>query len=317
MTPEPAIAISRRTIAAGLLSGVCVLSAVVFGRRAVGAARGFSSASAGCVLAAILMSLGVLAVMTLMQRSRRDQASRLALNSLAAIPGLLTGLALIPSQGAAGLSALLTLFLLVTIGSTWAQGAVTATSASEQLEERTEPPEVSQNTVSLPLSSAVASESAITPSNNELTIDRHATLQDSEVSAVELNEDDLQEEDSLQLGESEIEQTASHPSSDPNVTQWMSRAERDGLDMCEGAIRVRFAPRAKQVAIHLPFVPPFGGMPTFEAEPLDAADVQIAVTSTHGYGVRLEITRHDQLEDHATVSIGYFASTPLRAARAA
>lgn len=307
MTPEPAIAISRRTIAAGLLSGVCVLSAVVFARRAVGAAQGFTSATAGCALGAVFMSLGVLAVMLLMQRSRRDQASQLAFNSLASIPGLLLGLALVPTQGVVGLSSLLTLFLLVTIGTTWAQSTAPTVLASEEL---------SQTTESLPIGSLV-SVSAASPANTESMTDWHAPKQSSEASAVELNEVEPQEDTSLQLGEEGIEQSVPHPSSDPDVTQWMSRAERDGLDLCEGAIKVRFAPRAKQVAIHLPFVPPFACTPSFEAEPLEDAEVEITVTSTHGYGVRLEITRRGQLDDCATASIGYFASTPLRAARAA
>ena len=313
MTPNPAIAISRQSMAAGLLTGVCLLSAVVFARRSVGAARDLSSAGFACSLAAIVMLLGIAAAMNFTRRADRDHAASLLQSSLAALPGLLLGLALMPTQSSTGLGALLTVFLLLTVIGVVAQAPLAVTTAANQPLFRDELNQAHSADVTVPpqaVPNVMTDADHSSDSTNELA--SHST---SIVDPLLERQEFSEELDENMVGEDG--EAIPHPSVDPDVMQWMTRAERDGVDTFEGAMKVRFAPRAKQVAVHLPFVPPFAAVPVFEAEPLDDADIEIAVTSLHGYGIRFEVTRKGRLDQPASISIGYCASAPLSALRAA
>lgn len=313
MTPNPAIAISRRSMAAGLLTGVCLLSAVVFARRSVGAARDLSSAGFACSLAAIVMLLGIAAAMNLTRREDRDHAASWLQSSLAALPGLLLGLALMPTQSSAGLGALLMVFLLLTAIGVVTQAPFAVTTTTIKPLFRDELNQVRSADVTTPtqvVSNVMADADHFSDALNELASHGAPTVE-SHLERPAFSEE-LDENMAGEGGEA-----IPHPSVDPDVMQWMTRAERDGVDTFEGAMKVRFAPRAKQVAVHLPFVPPFAAVPVFEAEPLEDADIEITVTSLHGYGIRFEVTRKGRLDQPANIPIGYCASAPLSALRAA
>lgn len=247
------------------------------------------------------MALGLFAAISLTRHTQRDRAQQLVLNSLAAVPGLLLGLALVPTQSTIGLSALITTFLLQT---------ATCTCADTWL--ALVPAESNRVSTSSP-ASAVAEQEC----SHEVVESVEFAEPPLEPSSLGVEETPFALEADPTADECCHESDLPHPSVDPKVVQWMTRSELDGADTCEGAIKVRFAPRAKQVAIHLPFVPPFVTIPTFEAEPLDDLDVEITATSTHGYGIRLEVTRKGPFDQAIDVSIGYAASAPLTALRAA
>ncbi len=303
----------RRSSAAGLLTGVLLLAVVVLSRRAAGAATGFSSASAACLVAGVVMLIGLLSGLALKRRRDfADSASMLLLASLCAAPGLVMGLALLPGSDASGLTALLGEFAILIASST---------SLSKNTKQHT----TIKNTDS---SSDVTSGSVATstPPSLDLSLQSSSTSPTGSPELHELNtvavaadefDSNAQTDPLAEIVSEEADHSELDPTLDPSLTQWMRRALRDGCDVVEGAIRVVLPPGAKQVAVHIPFAPAFSSSPEFEAEPLDDADVEVHLSSVHSYGVRFEVTRRTGLDTEVTVQVGYFATMELQDAIAA
>lgn len=302
----------RRSSAAGLLTGVLLLAVVVLSRRAVGAVTGLNSASATCLVAGVVMLIGLLSGLTLKRRQdRADSASLLVLASLCAAPGLVMGLALLPGSDASGLAALLGEFAILI-------------ASSMSLSRDTK-----QHVIGSPdvVSSLLVDDDAVVvvSASSNSSEGPSSTSPTGETVSQELHEPPVVDEVETVVAASplagvmqeESDQSELEPELDPSLTQWMRRALREGSDVVEGAVRVVLPVGAKQVAVHIPFAPAFSITPDFEAEPLDEADVEVHLSSVHSYGVRFEVTRRAGLDTAIAVQVGYFATAEMQDAVAA
>ncbi len=300
----------RRSSAAGLLTGVLLLSVVVLSRRASGAATGFSSATAACIVSGAVMLVGLLSGLTL-QRERRaaDFAQDLMLSALSTLPGLVLGLALMPTSEATGLAALLGEFLILIASSTQ---MVSSMSGAAVVPARSETKETVESASSIGDALQVTAASA------------HATSMTREVAESEAQPMPLDSDVAILTESTAVLAMTGEPSDgrfddvseedaelDSQRTQWMRRRVCEGCDIIEGRLRVTLPPGAKQVAVHVPFAPAFSMTPEFEAEPLDDCEVEVQCSSLHSYGVRFEVSRRQQLSDELTLEIGYCASASL------
>jgi len=68
-------------------------------------------------------------------------------------------------------------------------------------------------------------------------------------------------------------------------------------------------PGQRQTAVHLPIHPVLPHTPHVECEPLDDSSVHVQVTSSHAYGVRLEVNRTAGIAAEAAVPIGLLLTT--------
>lgn len=301
----------RRSSAAGLLTGVLLLAVVVLSRRAVGAVTGLNSASAACLVAGVVMLVGLLSGLSLKRRQdRADSASLLVLASLCAAPGLVMGLALLPGSDASGLAALLGEFAILIASSMSLSrdakqhviGSPDVVSSLLVVDDAAVVVSASSNSSEGPSSTSPIGATVSQELHDALVIDEFETVAASPLA-------DVMQDDAEQL---ELE-----PAFDPSLTQWMRRALREGSDVVEGAVRVVLPVGAKQVAVHIPFAPAFSIIPDFEAEPLDEADVEVHLSSVHSYGVRFEVTRRTGLDMAVAVQVGYFATAETQDAVAA
>ena len=283
-TTLPSTSSSRRSLAAGLLTGVCLLSAVVLSRRAAGAASSLPSAWVACLIAAAVMTVGVVSIAIFSRRSAAlGVPERLLVGGLGLLPGLVLGLALLPTSSGAGIAALIGIF-------------VTLLGASVGLRESVER-EV--------LSSPFCAQEPDREVDCRLSLRERTSFRGAkgDNEATPIDPDACEEAEELDL----TDESAPHPSADPEVVQWQTRAVRDGQETLAGGMRVRFAAGVKQVALHLPFAPAFESLPSFDAEALDDADVEVVVTSLHAYGVRLEVRSRSRCEQDRLIEIGYSA----------
>lgn len=307
----------RRSSAAGLLTGVLLLSVVVLSRRAVGAAAGFSSPSMACLVAGAVMLIGLVSGLTLNRRRHEsDFAQALLFATLAASPGLLMGFALMPGTDATGLTALLGEFTILIVSSATATPGNSRTSAiedSQSMQIRHESPssearaESNSETLSeviSPMTETVSTVS-VTP---QLMKDDAAQL--VPIAVLEVADEPADEADESAGSFSDTER-------DPHRIQWMQRSVREGCDTIEGSVRITFPRGVKQVAVHVPFTPAFSVTPEFEAEPLDDSEVEVQLSSLHTYGVRFEVSRRVKLQEEISVEIGYLATAELLEAAAA
>jgi len=244
----------------------------------------------------------------------------LLLATLSALPGLAMGLALLPTQDAGGLVALLgELGILVVSGLNLAPVAVTQTQplGSESTPTR-KPLLVGANGLvgSEPDGIARSNERVPEPLSTECTRPVVTTHVESVVAAkgAHVKPSDLIQVDASELSEANDIRLDEHGL---NRTQWMQRSLCDGCDVIEGSVRVTLPRGVKQVAVHVPFAPAFAAAPQFEAEPLGEADVEVRQTSLHCYGVRFEVARRQHLHEVVSVEISYFASAVLLESAAA
>ena len=288
-TTLPSTSSSRRSLAAGLLTGVCLLSAVVLSRRAAGAASSLPSAWVACLIAAAVMSVGVVSIAIFSRRSAAlGVPERLLVGGLGLLPGLVLGLALLPTSSGAGLAALIGIFATLLGASV---GLREAASHVRDVAADLMPYTESRDTIPTDPASVVSCLMATEPSaasSDKADNHRHRVGGDCVDFAT-------------------ADESHPHPSTDPDVVQWQARAVRDGQETLEGGMRVRFAAGVKQVALHLPFAPAFESLPSFDAEALDDADVEVVVTSLHAYGVRLEVRSRSRCEQDRLIEIGYSA----------
>lgn len=322
----------RRSGAAALLTGVLLFSVVVLSRRSAGALIGFESATPAVLIAGAMMLIGTISGTLLRRRADLEFDLVLLATAFLAAPGLLVGLCLLPNDSS-GLGVLLGEYaLLVTLSlvergwtcqptvgigdignkkhhETPAVGVpATVNLCSDQDLTSELPPTRSQDPLENELSES--SVSGPSPIENEL-----------KPSALAWTPSPCQMSSMAQCTDwNSTPQTETSQEDDDlpsNLMQWMRRSLQEDVEVIEGAIRVTFASGSKQVAVHLPFSPPMTGLPEFEAEPLDDADLNVQVTSTHSYGVRFEVTRRHGLEERLVAEIGYLASAVTQSERAA
>jgi hypothetical protein len=82
-----------------------------------------------------------------------------------------------------------------------------------------------------------------------------------------------------------------------------------GREEIEAVLIARFLPGQRQTAVHLPIHPVLPHAPHVECEPIDDSAVSVQVTSSHGYGVRLEARRTAGIAAEAAVPIGLLLTT--------
>lgn len=80
------------------------------------------------------------------------------------------------------------------------------------------------------------------------------------------------------------------PPHSPSLLQQFTRTRDDASEIISGTARIDFASGEQTAALHLAFCPPLGSDPEIEAE-ADEAEVEIRVTESRTYGMRLEAKR--------------------------
>jgi hypothetical protein len=331
----------RRTLAAGLLTGVALVAAVVLSRRVAGDASALTSQLGACFIGLVGMAVSGLSAMVPGILGQLSRTQRLLAIAFSAMPGLVLGLALLPSGSAAGLVALLALFGL-TLGvasfcDTQFDEQSIASSSTSAAVVKSPPPTESLDTPaaesvsnqrakdSKPIhakSDVVQSTAATTTPTVEkesdsifniesdiearLTAKLDATRSTSTHSAADtVHEADLTTYAAIDETESE----RSHPSQNPNTVQWLSRVIESDQENLEGVVTAVLVENERQVAVHIPFVPAFGATPEFECEPIHGESVDVRITQLKSYGVRLEIKRpKEDMHSPLTVQIGYVAT---------
>jgi hypothetical protein len=298
----------RRALSAGLLTGVALVAAVVLSRRVSGDASAFSSQLTACVVGLIGMAVGALSVLTLGVLGNVSQTQRFVAVSLSSLPGLILGLALLPSGSASGLVALLAIFGLtlgVSILCDSQLGLDSLATSRSSVRRESEVVDTNQTTPK--------------PTQEELppATDR--------VESIDCFETDLETRlmsqlDSIETDDAQSEQSPSafrqpHPAENPNNVQWLSRMVESGMDTLEGVVSAELVSNERQLAVHIPFVPAFEVLPEFECEAVHGEPVDVHVTQIKTYGVRIELKRpKSEMQNPLTVQIGYFASAEVAAA---
>jgi hypothetical protein len=308
----------RRSTACGLLSGVFLVTAVVLSRRISGDASTFPSELAACLtgLATSLVAILAASVANLISdRLLRPQKTLLV--SACGIPGVMLGLAVMPPGSSTGLACLLGLYLaaVLTVSALDADGMLP--TAFPVNRSQAEPPDSSDD-------SAVVLNGAIVP--NDAGPFAALVSETPNASVEPLFERPLAEpaalSETIELAEAaalpfELHEPMLHPGSNPETTQWMSRSTVEGLDVAEGAFRVRFAAGQRLAPVHLPFSPPLADTPEFECESADGADLRFRTTAVHAYGIRIEVSRSADCDQAATTEVAWMASAALNESVAA
>lgn len=314
----------RRSTACGLLSGVFLVTAVVLSRRISGDASAFPSELASSLTGIAVSLVAILAASVpnpVSDRLLRPQ--RTLLVSACGIPGVMLGLAVMPPGSSTGLACLLGLYLaaVLTVSALDAEG-VLPTAFSEN-----------RSPAELPNSNDA---SAVVPGDARQS--GSAPLSGSGSTAAALDGDTLNasleplferplaepapSSETVELAESaalsfELHEPMPHPGSNPETTQWMSRSTVEGLDVAEGAFRVRFAAGQRLAPVHLPFSPPLADTPEFECESADGSDLRFRTTAVHAYGIRIEVSRSADCDQAATFEVAWMASAALNESVAA
>jgi hypothetical protein len=286
----------RRSIACGLLTGVVFVSAVVLARRISGDASPIAEWAA-CLIGLLAVGIAVLcATIPGVLREQLEISDRLLATGLASIPGLLLGLSLLPPGSVAGVSSLLGIYVVAVVSGTLG-GAV-----FPQPNVNFAKPPSSQDSLS---SRGGNSDVVVSTEPDETVTEQREPVILAEPTddwpVTGLQGDSTPQELSLQT------ETISHPSENPQTTQWMSRSVTSEGETAEGGCQAIFEPGQKLVAVHIPFAPAFDSLPDIECEPLDDSDVKIKVSTRHRYGVRVEVTRLDDLVAAQSIPLGWFA----------
>ena len=300
----------RRSTACGLLSGVFLVTAVVLSRRISGDASAFSSETAACItgVAASLIALLAASLPDLIS-DRLTRTQRTMLISACGLPGVMLGLTLMPPGSSTGFACLLGLYLaaILTVAA-MDSGVVTILAGNAD-----------RPNAGLSKSSDESLESTL-QRLTERTHERQP-LDEKLVSQTSVVEDAVDSAELLPTESAalpfELNEPLPHPASNPETTQWMSRSSMDGLDVAEGAFRVRFAAGQRLAPVHLPFSPPLADTPEFECEPADDSDLRFRTTAVHAYGIRIEVSRPADCDEEATVEVAWMASAALRESAAA
>ncbi|NQV26350.1 MAG: hypothetical protein HQ518_18500 [Rhodopirellula sp.] len=303
----------RRSTACGLLSGVFLVTAIVLSRRISGDAAAFTSELAACLtgIAASLVAILAASLPELVS-NRLPRPQRTLLISACGIPGIMLGLAVMPTGSSMGLACLLGLYLaaVLTVSALESDVALTTdqrADASPVISKRAGPSSGSS------IETGAFSDELNEPGHKEQLLNERRVFQtkDSESDDVVVETCLEEASDEATALPFELNGSMPHPASNPDTTQWMSRSQVDGLDVAEGAFRVRFAAGQRLAPVHLPFSPPLADTPEFECEPADDSDLRFRTTAVHAYGIRIEVSRSSDCNEEATVEVAWMASATL------
>lgn len=75
------------------------------------------------------------------------------------------------------------------------------------------------------------------------------------------------------------------------VSELQRRSTEEGNELLEGQLIATFGAGARQTVLHVPFIPPFSGVPRLDCEVADGSDVRVKVGAVFPYGARLELKR--------------------------
>ena len=305
----------RRSAACGLLSGVFLVTAVVSSRRISGDAGAFSSELAACLTGVAASLVGILAAsLPDLISVRLARPQRILLISACGLPGIMLGLAVMPTGSSTGLACLLGLYVAAMLTLAAFESEEGDKLPETLVRSQPEPSTVNVQSSSVSAESEEPSTISDSISSDDLTLDERLSLRATDFEANEVAD--------TQIGNSETEEPTAalpfelnepmpHPASNPETTQWMSRSQVEGLDVAEGSFRVRFAAGQRLAPVHLPFSPPLADTPEFECEPADDSDLRFRTTAVHAYGVRIEVSRSADCDEEAVVEVAWMASATL------
>jgi hypothetical protein len=317
----------RRSIACGLLSGVFLVTAVVLSRRISGDASAFSSEAAACATGVAASLIAILATsLPDLVSNRLARCHRTLLISACGIPGVMLGLSVMPAGSSTGLACLLGVYLaaVLTVAALDSEDVATLASNVDQtvaglpnscgdttsvLEDCDHSPERCDESLE------PAAVQHIQPAVEERSLDEKLTALADNAENFSGPTETVSPETAALLFEPN--RLVPHPGNRPETTQWMSRSQVDGLDVAEGAFRVRFAAGQRLAPVHLPFSPPLADTPEFECEPADDSDLRFRTTAVHAYGIRIEVSRSSDCNEQATVEVAWTASASLKESLAA
>jgi hypothetical protein len=305
----------RRSAACGLLSSVFLVTAVVLSRRISGDASAFPSELAACLTGVAASLIGILAAsLPDLISVRLARPQRTLLISACGIPGVMLGLAVMPTASSTGLACLLGLFVAAvwTLSVVEYEGAVTPSKTpARSLSERSIASNQSSKTIA---ETACFSAASSDLASDDLTLDDRLALRATDFEAhvvADARIGDSKSEEPTAALPFELNEPMPHPASNPETTQWMSRSQVEGLDVAEGSFRVRFAASQRLAPVHLPFSPPLADTPEFECESADGSDLRFRTTAVHAYGIRIEVNRSADCDDEAVVEVAWMASASL------
>lgn len=105
---------------------------------------------------------------------------------------------------------------------------------------------------------------------------------------------------------------------DRSAGEWTERiSDESGQMTFRGQVMADFAARQSVVTVHIPFLPPYAGIPDFACEVIDAPTVRARTPAVYRYGARVELKRAGDTLHPARVQIRFRACAAGEASRAA
>jgi hypothetical protein len=305
----------RRSAACGLLSGVFLVTAVVLSRRISGDAGAFSSELAACLTGVAASLVGILAAsLPDLISVRLARPQRTLLISACGLPGIMLGLAVMPTGSSTGLACVLGLYVAAVLTLSAFESEGVRTQPETLVRSKPEPSTVNDQSSSVIAASEKPRTISDAISSDTITLDERLALRATDFEADVTNDSligDSENEEPTDALPFELNEPLPHPASNPETTQWMSRSQAEGLDVAEGSFRVRFAASQRLAPVHLPFSPPLADTPEFECEPADDSDLRFRTTAVHAYGIRIEVSRSADSDEEAVVEVAWMASASL------
>ena len=305
----------RRSAACGLLSGVFLVTAVVLSRRISGDAGAFSSELAACLTGVAASFVGILAAsLPELISVRLARPQRTLLISACGLPGIMLGLAVMPTASSTGLACLLGLYVAAVLTLSAFESEGVGTQPETLVRSKPEPSTVNDQSSSVIAASEEPPTISDAISSDNITLDERLALRATDFEADVTNDSLIggsENEEPTDALPFELNEPMPHPASNPETTQWMSRSQAEGLDVAEGSFRVRFAAGQRLAPVHLPFSPPLTDTPEFECEPADDSDLRFRTTAVHAYGIRIEVSRSADCDQAAAVEVAWMASATL------
>ena len=327
----------RRQLAAGLLTGVALISAVVVSRRVAGDASAFASQFWPTILGMVGIVAALFSVTVPGILDNLSAAQRFLATSLCGIPGLILGLSLMPTGSGAGLTSLLAFYALALwvshLANLDAFSQVSLRIGQTRLIRDVSTSPLDTQNVAAESSAAVASmesdrqssdrppseSSSLATVQNDECVEQSSQPDHADFDSILSIEADLEtrlaqlSSENMESLEVDHEETSlPHPSQNPNTQQWSSRTVEGNCEQLEGVITATLAVNEERIAIHIPFAPALDAIPEFECEAINGEPVEVCVTQTKSYGMRLELKRpKSEAQTRLVVQVGYFASLEI------
>jgi hypothetical protein len=91
------------------------------------------------------------------------------------------------------------------------------------------------------------------------------------------------------------------------VSQRLTRAREDGVEMIFGILRCDFASNLRQQNIHIAFCPPLNSRPELTVDQVDGPTARIRATVVESYGAGMEVKLQSASSEPASVQIQFYA----------